>query len=106
MHKMFRAKQQSGLAGPSWAVLGRRLAAMALVAVLGGCADALPSIQMPDLIRDPRKLLTPEEQKDAINDLSRKKAVQDAEAPARPKPQNKPKSPRIDWGEARIGLVA
>jgi hypothetical protein len=80
MHKMFRAKQQSGLAVPSWAVLGRRLAAMALVAVLGGCADALPSIQMPDLVRDPRKLLTPEEQKDAINDLSRKKAAQDAEA--------------------------
>ena len=80
MHKMFRAKQQSGLVGSSWAVLGRRLGAIAVVAVLGGCADALPSIQMPDLIRDPRKLLTPEEQKDAINDLTQKKAAQDAAA--------------------------
>jgi hypothetical protein len=51
-----------------------------MVAVLGGCADALPSIQMPDLIRDPRKLLTPEEQKQAIDDLSKKKAAQEAEA--------------------------
>jgi hypothetical protein len=93
MHKMFRAKQQSGLAVPSWAVL-RRLAAMALVAVLGGCADALPSIQMPDLIRDPRKLLTPEEQKDAINDLSRKKAAQDAEAARQAEAAKQAEKPR------------
>jgi hypothetical protein len=93
MHKMFRAKQQSGLTVPSWAVL-RRLAAMALVAVLGGCADALPSIQMPDLIRDPRKLLTPEEQKDAINDLSRKKAAQDAEAARQAEAAKQAEKPR------------
>lgn len=80
MHKMVRGKQQSGLADGCRAVLGGRLAVMAVVALLGGCADALPSMQMPDLFRDPRKLMTPEEQKAAIDDLSQKKAAQQAEA--------------------------
>ncbi len=76
MHKMLTGNQQSsrraGLCG--------QLAVMAVVALLGGCADALPSMQMPDLFRDPRKLMTPEEQKAAIDDLSQKKAAQQAEA--------------------------
>lgn len=59
----------------------RRLAvAVALCLGLGGCADALPSIPIPDLIRDPRKFLTKEEQERAINDLTEKKAAQQADA--------------------------
>ena len=80
MHKKISEKAAPGLTGVRQASFGRTLVAAALVAVLGGCADALPSIQMPDLIRDPRKLLTPEEQKQAIDDLSKKKAAQEAEA--------------------------
>ena len=75
--------------------MGRRFAVIAVCALLGGCADALPSMQIPDLIRDPRKLLTPEEQKDAINDLSQKKAAQDAEAARQAqgaKPAEQPKN--------------
>ncbi|MFM9849513.1 MAG: hypothetical protein ACKVP3_20420 [Hyphomicrobiaceae bacterium] len=77
---MVRVEQHSGRAGAGWATLGGRLAVLAVVALLGGCADALPSMQMPDLIRDPRKLMSPEEQKEAIDDLSKKKAAQEAEA--------------------------
>lgn len=73
MHKMGRVKQRSG-------PVGVRLAALAVVALLGGCADALPSLQMPDLIQDTRKLLSREEQQQAIDDLSQKKAAQQAEA--------------------------
>lgn len=51
--------------------------------VLGGCAEALPSFPLPDLIRDPRKLLTKEEQQQAINDLNEKKAAQDPDAARR-----------------------
>ncbi len=80
MHKKIREMAAPGLPGARQARFGRTLAAMAMVALLGGCADALPSMQMPDLIRDPRKLLSPEEQKEAINDLSQKKAAHDAEA--------------------------
>jgi hypothetical protein len=80
MHKMVTGKQQSSLAGGCRAGLGGRLAVVAVVALLGGCADALPSMQMPDLFRDSRKLMTPEEQKQAIDDLSKKKAAQEAEA--------------------------
>jgi hypothetical protein len=60
----------------------RRRLAMSLVAALGlgGCAEALPSIPIPDLIRDPRKLLTKEEQQQAISDLTEKKAAQQADA--------------------------
>ena len=75
MHKKISEKAAPGLTGARQAGFGRTLVAAAMVAVLGGCADALPSIQMPDLIRDPRKLLTPEEQKQAIDDLSKKKAA-------------------------------
>jgi hypothetical protein len=50
---------------------------------LGGCAGALPSFPIPDLIRDPRKLLTKEEQQQAINDLTEKKAAQEADAAKR-----------------------
>lgn len=80
MHKKISEKAAPGLTGVRQARFGRTLVAAAMVALLGGCADALPSIQMPDLIRDPRKLLTPEEQKQAIDDLSKKKAAQEAEA--------------------------
>jgi hypothetical protein len=80
MHKMVRGNQQFGIAGSCRAGIRGQLAVMAVVALLGGCADALPSMQMPDLFRDPRKLMTPEEQKAAIDDLSKKKAAQEAEA--------------------------
>ena len=73
MHKMVRVKQRSDF-------VCVRLAALAVVALLGGCADALPSLQMPDLIQDTRKLLSREEQQQAIDDLSQKKAAQQAEA--------------------------
>jgi hypothetical protein len=80
MHKMVTGKQRFGLAGSCRAVICRQFAVVAVAALLGGCADALPSMQMPDLFRDPRKLMTPEEQKAAIDDLSQKKAAQQAEA--------------------------
>jgi hypothetical protein len=80
MHKMGRVKEQSNLVGTAWATVCGRVAVLAVVGLLGGCADALPSMQMPDLIRDPRKLMSPEEQKEAIDDLSKKKAAQEAEA--------------------------
>ena len=72
MHKVGKVKERSGS-------VGVRLAALAVVALLGGCADALPSLQMPDLIQDTRKLLSREEQQQAIDDLSQKKAAQQAE---------------------------
>jgi hypothetical protein len=55
---------------------------------LGGCSYALPSIPIPDLVRDPRKLLSKEEQQQAIDELSEKKAAQEADAA---KQGNKPK---------------
>ena len=57
-----------------------RLAAMAIAALLTGCADAVPTWQMPDNIKDARKLLSREEQQHAIADLSQKRAAQQAEA--------------------------
>lgn len=66
----------------------RRAALLALVMALGGCSYALPSIPIPDLVRDPRKLLTKEEQQQAIDELSEKKAAQQADAA---KQSDKPK---------------
>jgi hypothetical protein len=57
-----------------------------LISALGGCADALPSFQMPDLVHDTRKLLSKEEQQQAINDLSAKKDAQQADAARQPPP--------------------
>ena len=53
---------------------------MTLVMALGGCGYALPSVPIPDLVRDPRKLLSREEQQQAIDELSEKKAAQQADA--------------------------
>ncbi|MGE5513528.1 MAG: hypothetical protein ACM31O_20035 [Bacteroidota bacterium] len=64
------------------------LAVSATVVALAGCADSLPTASLPDLVKDPRKFLTKEEQQQAINDLSQKKAAQEAEAD---KPVDKPK---------------
>lgn len=47
---------------------------------LAGCAESLPTAALPDLVKDPRKFLTKEEQQQAIDDLSQKKAAQGAEA--------------------------
>jgi hypothetical protein len=62
------------------------VAVLALISALGGCADALPSFKMPDLVQDTRKLLTKEEQQQAINDLSAKKDAQQADAARQPPP--------------------
>ena len=88
MHKKISEKAAPGLTGARQARFGRTLVAAAMVAVLGGCADALPSIQMPDLIRDPRKLLTPEE------------------PPRKPKLLARQKSLRIDRGEGPTRVLA
>jgi hypothetical protein len=58
----------------------RRAALLTLVMALGGCGYALPSVPIPDLVRDPRKLLSREEQQQAIDELSEKKAAQQADA--------------------------
>ena len=58
----------------------RRAALSTLVMALGGCGYALPSVPIPDLVRDPRKLLSREEQQQAIDELSEKKAAQQADA--------------------------
>lgn len=82
MHNCFQLSGSGAVCTP-----GRRarlLAALATLAVgLGGCSYALPSIPMPDLIRDPRKLLTKEEQQQAIEDLTEKKEAQQAETARR-----------------------
>jgi hypothetical protein len=65
---------------PVAARLGKVVAAAGLAAVLAGCVESLPTAQLPDLVRDPRKFLTKEEQQQAINDLSQKKAAQQADA--------------------------
>ena len=82
MHNRFGAE-----GGLEARVRGRKprgfLALVALAVGLGGCAEALPSFPIPDLIRDPRKLLSKEEQQQAINDLSEKKAAQEADAAKR-----------------------
>ena len=63
-------------------------AGLALAGWLGGCAESLPTAQLPDLVKDPRKFLTKEEQQQAITDLSQKKAAQQAEIERR---EEKPK---------------
>ena len=78
MHNRFAAP---GIIGRAPGCGSRRLAVGLVVALgLGGCAEALPSFPIPDLIRDPRKLLTKEEQQQAINDLTEKKAAQQSDA--------------------------
>ncbi len=94
MHKKISKKAAPDLTGVRQARFGRMLMAAAVAALLGGCADALPSMQMPDLIRDPRKLLTPEEQQQAINDLSQKKAAHDAEAARRAESAKQAEKPK------------
>jgi hypothetical protein len=85
MHNSFRTAGAEVLPMPgAW----RRAALLALVMALGGCSYALPSIPIPDLVRDPRKLLTKEEQQQAIDELSEKKAAQQADAA---KQSDKPK---------------
>jgi hypothetical protein len=56
-----------------------RLAALAIAILLSGCADAVPTWQMPDNIKDTRKLLTREEQQQEIAGLSQRKAAREAE---------------------------
>ena len=86
MHKSICSNAVDIAAGAPSAPVTRRqglLSVFAIVGVsicLGGCSYALPSFPMPDLVRDPRKFLSKEEQQQAINDLSQKKATQEAEA--------------------------
>ena len=77
MHKYLKI---DGCKGASAPVSSPRMvvALMALAIGLGGCGYALPSGQIPDLVRDPRKLLTKEEQQEAIEDLTEKKEAQQA----------------------------
>jgi len=85
MHNSFRIGGTKALPMPgAW----RRAALLTLALALGGCSYALPSIPIPDLVRDPRKLLSREEQQQAIDELSEKKAAQEADAA---KQGNKPK---------------
>ena len=72
MHKMIRERRSAF-----------RLAALAVVALLAACADGTSAWRMPDNIKDTRKLLSPEEQRQAITELSKKKPAQ----PDEPTPQ-------------------
>lgn len=56
------------------------LASVALAAALAGCAESMPTAALPDLVKDPRKFLSKEEQQQAIDDLSQKKAAQGADS--------------------------
>lgn len=76
MHNWFGATRHSTASAARRA--RRVIAPLALAIGLGGCGYALPSGTLPDLIRDPRKLLTKEEQQQAIDELSEKKAAQQA----------------------------
>lgn len=40
----------------------------------------MPTAALPDLVKDPRKFLSKEEQQQAIDDLSQKKAAQGADS--------------------------
>jgi len=70
-------------------VLACWLAATVLAGCLGGCAESIPTAQLPDLVQDPRKFLTKQEQEQAITEMSQKKAAQQAEIER----QDKPKPP-------------
>ena len=60
---------------------GRLAAAVAAIAALLGLAGCAQSVPLPDLVKDPQKILTKDEQKRAIADLSqgKERAVNAAE---------------------------
>ena len=52
----------------------RALAVLLAVGVtLSGCAQTTPVVELPDLVKDPRKLLTKDEQQRAIADIGQAK---------------------------------
>ena len=52
----------------------RELAILLVAALaLAACAQTGPVVELPDLVKDPRKLLTKDEQQRAISDLGRGK---------------------------------
>ena len=64
----------------AWSRRAKRFAAVALAGLLAGCVDSLPHSALPDLGKEKRPLLTAEQQKAAIGDLSAKKEAKKAEA--------------------------
>ena len=52
---------------------GRNIAALALVIIFLGIAGCAKSTPLPDLVKDPQKTLTKDEQKRAIADLGQGK---------------------------------
>lgn len=56
-----------------------RVAALAMVAGLAACGQALPAPPLTDMINLPGGLLSSEQQKKAIQDLTEKKATHEVE---------------------------
>lgn len=65
---------------PVWARWSGRLVMLAVAGLLAGCVESLPHTALPDLGKEKRPLLTAEQQKAAIGDLSAKKDAKKAEA--------------------------
>lgn len=63
------AKLKPGVGG-----LHRRLVAIGLVGLLGGCIDSLPHSRLPELAKDPRPVLTPDQQKAAVSEQGAKRS--------------------------------
>ena len=50
------------------------------VAILSGCAETLPLVNLPDIAKLPEKVLTKDEQQKAMNQMIEKGQAQQAEA--------------------------
>ena len=60
--------------------LAPALAVTAGILLAGACAQSGPPMALPTLEKDPRKILTKEEQKQAIKDVAKQKDAETAEA--------------------------
>ena len=50
-----------------------RVVLLAVGLAVAGCAKSAPVVELPDLVKDPRKLLTKDEQQRAISDIGQAK---------------------------------
>lgn len=53
---------------------------LAVVAILTGCADTMPLLNLPDITKLPEKVLNKDEQQRAMNQMIEKGQAQQAEA--------------------------